>query len=279
MSQWSPGQPRPRRLRRVSDERFARLTACAFEDFRHPGVALLGGPERVADFRPAAPALRLAGDGWAELLREQGIGVYGEAAPEHRLAVQVARSPKGQGAAYPVVRLTSQDGVCVEVVAPAPSIDADVAVSAQWAALKLAAAYDVTGLLTVEFVAEGDDVLVTGVALGPHDAGLWSVEGARTSQFSQFVRAVLDLPFGTTVTSASYAASVKVIGGDDDDLYPRLVHVMAADPGVAVHLYGVPAGPGQLIGHVTVTGDDLSQVRDRAWQAANYLGILSQRLS
>lgn len=249
-----------------------------FEDFRHPAVAQLPGLERLTEVRPGARAVRLAGSGWAELLREHGACVCAgdPSAQEQQLAVLVARSPKGQGASYPVVRLVRQGGECVEVIAPAPLIDADLAVSAQGLALRLAAEFDVTGLMTVEFVASNAEILVTGLVLGPHDAGLWSVEGSRTSQFSQLVRALLDLPFGTTATSAGFAVTVKVIGGQDDDLYPRLVHVLAADPGVSAHLYGIPSGPGQQIGHVTVTGEDLSQVRDRAWRAASYLGMASE---
>src|SRR5262249_5416262 len=55
------------------------------------------------------------------------------------------------------------------------------------------------------------------------------------------------------------------------DLHSRFVHVMAADPGVKVHLYGKAVRPGRKIGHVTVAGDDLPRLRDRAWRAASYL--------
>ncbi len=217
----------------------------------------------------------LVEDGWQDLLRERGIGVYEGEPGEQRFAVVVARSPKGQGASYPVVLITGQTGASVEVVAPAPGFDADVAVRAQWLAFTLAGEFAVTGLMAVEFVVAGSEVLVTRIALGPHEAALWSLDGARTSQFSQLLRAVLDLPLGTTATSAAYTATVAIVGGDDSDLYPRLTHVLAADPGVSVHLYDVRSGPGQRIGHVAVTGADPDQVRDRAREAANYLGIAS----
>ena len=63
---------------------------------------------------------------------------------------------------------------------------------------------------------------------------------------------------------------VNVLGGEPD-LYSRLIHVMAADPGVKVHLYGKAVRPGRKVGHVTVAGEDVAQLRDRAWRAANYL--------
>jgi 5-(carboxyamino)imidazole ribonucleotide synthase len=64
---------------------------------------------------------------------------------------------------------------------------------------------------------------------------------------------------------------VNVLGGADPDLHSRLVHVMAADPGVKVHLYGKAVRPGRKVGHVTVAGEDVARLRARGWRAANYL--------
>jgi len=94
-----------------------------------------------------------------------------------------------------------------------------------------------------------------------------------TSQFEQHLRAILDLPLGQPTLTAGSAVMVNVLGGEDSDLYSRLVHVMAADPGVKVHLYGKRVRPGRKVGHVTVAGDDVGQLRDRAWRAANYLSL------
>ena len=66
------------------------------------------------------------------------------------LAVQVARSPFGQVAAYPVVETVQRDGICVEVLAPAPGLDEELAVAAQQLAIDLATALGVVGLLAVE---------------------------------------------------------------------------------------------------------------------------------
>jgi 5-(carboxyamino)imidazole ribonucleotide synthase len=66
---------------------------------------------------------------------------------------------------------------------------------------------------------------------------------------------------------------VNVLGGDDPDLHDRLIHVMAADPGVKVHLYGKLVRPGRKVGHVTVVGDDIIGLRDRARRAASYLSL------
>jgi 5-(carboxyamino)imidazole ribonucleotide synthase len=53
--------------------------------------------------------------------------------------------------------------------------------------------------------------------------------------------------------------------------------VMAADPGVKVHLYGKAVRPGRKVGHVTVAGDNVAELRDRGWRAANYLSHGSEQ--
>ena len=210
----------------------------------------------------------------AEVLAH-GIGLIAEEfVPfDRELAVLVARSPKGQGAAYPVVQTVQQDGICREVVAPAPGLADDLAVEAQLLALRLAAELGVTGLLAVELFEAGGELIVNELAMRPHNSGHWTMDGAVTSQFEQHVRAVLDLPLGSPAMNVPQAVMVNVLGGEDPDLYSRFVHVMAADPGVRVHLYGKRVRPGRKVGHVTVAGDDLGRLRERAWRAANYLSL------
>jgi 5-(carboxyamino)imidazole ribonucleotide synthase len=192
---------------------------------------------------------------------------------ERELAVLVARSPSGQGAVYPVVQTVQRDGICREVLAPAPGLPEDTAVAAERLGLAIAAGVGVTGLLAVELFQAPGGLLVNELAMRPHNSGHWTIEGARTSQFEQHLRAVLDLPLGTPALAARHAVMVNILGGDDPDLYSRLVHVMAADPGVKVHLYGKEVRPGRKVGHVTAVGDDLDELRGRAGRAANYLRL------
>ncbi|MFG2002488.1 5-(carboxyamino)imidazole ribonucleotide synthase [Spirillospora sp. NPDC048911] len=187
------------------------------------------------------------------------------------LAALVARSPHGQGAAYPIVETVQENGICVEVIAPAPGLDEETAAEAQRLALEIAESLGVTGLLAVELF-EGDrGLLVNELAMRPHNSGHWTIEGSRTSQFEQHLRAVLDLPLGETRPTAPYVVMANVLGGDDPDVYSRYIHVMAHDPGVKVNLYGKESRPGRKIGHVTALGDDLAEVRQRARHAADYL--------
>ena len=168
-------------------------------------------------------------------------------------------------------------GVCHEVLAPAPGLSAAVAEEAQRLALDIAGLLGVTGLLAVELFETGRGLLVNELAMRPHNSGHWTIEGARTSQFEQHLRAVLDLPLGAPQSAAARTVMANVFGGQDPDVYARYVHVMAADPGVKVHMYGKAVRPGRKIGHVTVTGsgtgeESLGALRDRALRAASYLG-------
>lgn len=193
------------------------------------------------------------------------------------LAAQVARSPHGQCVAYPVVQSTQTNGICHEVVAPAPDLSENRAVAAQELALRIAALLDVTGMLAVELFDTGSELLVNELAMRPHNSGHWSMDGSVTSQFENHLRAVLDLPLGSPAQVTPFAIMVNLLGQDLDDLHSAFRHVMARDPGVKVHLYGKAVKQGRKIGHVNVIGDNLSDLTQRAWHAADYLtGVIDE---
>ncbi|WP_309237479.1 5-(carboxyamino)imidazole ribonucleotide synthase [Actinomadura sp. BRA 177] len=213
---------------------------------------------------PSGQVERLLAEG-VDLMVEQHVPFRRE------LAALVARSPYGQGAAYPIVETVQEGGICTEVIAPAPGLSKDLAAEAQSLALRIADELGVVGLLAVELFETGDGLLVNELAMRPHNSGHWTIEGARTSQFEQHLRAVLDLPLGSTEPTAPYTVMANVLGGDDPDVYSRYFHVMAHDPAVKVHMYGKESRPGRKIGHVTALGADLADVRERARHAADYL--------
>jgi 5-(carboxyamino)imidazole ribonucleotide synthase len=185
------------------------------------------------------------------------------------LAVQVARSPHGQAAVYPVVETVQRNGICREVLAPAGITD-DHALAAQ-----RAAELKTVGMLAVELFDTPDGVLVNELAMRPHNSGHWTIEGAATSQFEQHLRAVLDLPLGEVSMRAPHAVMANVLGSDDParfpDLYGGYLHCLAHDPGLHIHNYGKTVVPGRKVGHVTVTGDDLDDLLARARHAAAFL--------
>ena len=126
------------------------------------------------------------------------------------LAVLAARSPHRQGAVYPVVQTVQRDGVCREVIAPAPGLASGRRAEAQELALRIAKELGVTGLLAVEMFETPAGLLVNELAMRPHNTGHWTIEGARTSQFEQHLRAVLDLPLGDPAMSAPAANALSL---------------------------------------------------------------------
>ncbi|MGH3935776.1 MAG: 5-(carboxyamino)imidazole ribonucleotide synthase, partial [Pseudonocardiaceae bacterium] len=127
------------------------------------------------------------------LLVEQRVAMRRE------LAALVARSPFGQGAAWPVVQTVQRDGICVQVLAPAPGLDPELELAAQQLALRVAGELGVVGVLAVElFESSAGQLVVNELAMRPHNSGHWTIEGAGTSQFEQHLRAVLDYPLGST---------------------------------------------------------------------------------
>jgi 5-(carboxyamino)imidazole ribonucleotide synthase len=188
------------------------------------------------------------------------------------LAVLVARSPMGQAASWPVVETVQTGGICTEVIAPAPDLSPAVAAAATEAALRMAAELDVTGVMAVELFELPDQrFVVNELAMRPHNSGHWTIEGSVTSQFEQHLRAVLDLPLGDTRPRARWTVMANVLGGEDTELYSTYLHLLARDPGLKVHLYGKSVRPGRKIGHVTVYGDDLADLRARARHAADFI--------
>ncbi|MBV9730416.1 MAG: 5-(carboxyamino)imidazole ribonucleotide synthase [Pseudonocardiales bacterium] len=203
------------------------------------------------------------------LLIEQCVAMRRE------LAVLVARSPFGQGAAWPVVQTVQREGICVEVLAPAPGLDTELAQAGQQLALHVAGELGVVGILAVElFEMPSGQLLVNELAMRPHNSGHWTIEGAATSQFEQHLRAVLDYPLGSTAPCAPACVMANVLGAGSPPMMgmdERLHHLMARYPQAKAHLYAKSERPGRKIGHVTVRGAQLASVRDVAAASAAFL--------
>jgi 5-(carboxyamino)imidazole ribonucleotide synthase len=202
-----------------------------------------------------------------------GVAVLAEELVDFRreLSALVARAPSGQAAAYPVVASTQTDGICREVVAPAPDLDPALAGQAQEIALRVAGALDVTGILAVELFETTDGrILVNELAMRPHNTGHWTQDGAVTSQFENHLRAVMDLPLGSPAARAPWTVMVNILGGaaESGRLYDGFPHALARDPRLRVHLYGKDLRPGRKVGHVNAYGDDLDDCLERARHAA-----------
>ncbi|ASF97434.1 5-(carboxyamino)imidazole ribonucleotide synthase [Mycobacterium avium subsp. paratuberculosis] len=198
------------------------------------------------------------------------------------LSALVARSPFGQGAAWPVVETVQRDGICVQVIAPAPGLGEDLAADAQRLALRLAGELGVVGVLAVELFETTDGaLLVNELAMRPHNSGHWTMDGSRTGQFEQHLRAVLDYPLGDTDALAPVTVMANVLGARERprmSVDERLHHLFARMPDARVHLYGKAERPGRKVGHINFLGDfpaadtaGLAALRRRAELAAHWL--------
>lgn len=230
------------------------------------GVVMADGPAQARDI-----AAGFFDSGVGVLLEEQ-------VALRRELSALVARSPFGQGAAWPVVETVQRDGINVLVVAPAPDLPDDRGAHAQQLALRLADELGVVGVLAVELFETTDgELLVNEFAMRPHNSGHWTMDGSRTSQFEQHLRAVLDYPLGDTDTTASLTVMANVLGAAQTpamSVDERLHHLFARFAGLRVHLYGKAERPGRKLGHVNMLGADPSELpnlRNHAEQAAHWL--------
>jgi 5-(carboxyamino)imidazole ribonucleotide synthase len=237
------------------------------------GVAVAGSADDLADWLDRVGEPGPLSDG---LLLEEKVDFVRE------LAVLVARSPSGQAAVWPVVETVQTDGICTEVLAPAPDLSDTLASVVTEAALRIAGRLEVTGVLAVEMFEVRDAAgepgyVVNELAMRPHNSGHWSMDGAVTGQFEQHLRAVLDLPLGDPRPRDRWTVMANVLGGDYEELYPAYRHIMARDPAAKVHVYGKGVRPGRKIGHVNVGSHDLDDARERARHAADYLrGVITE---
>jgi 5-(carboxyamino)imidazole ribonucleotide synthase len=189
---------------------------------------------------------------------------------DREVAVLVARRPSGATATWPVLETVQVDGMCDEVFLPAP-IDDALAARAAEIADRVAEVTGAVGVLAIELFVSDGELLVNEIAPRVHNSGHLTIEGTRTSQFEQHLRAILDWPLGPTDPSASVAVMANVVGGPTGDPRDRQALALAAVPGAHLHLYGKTSRPARKIGHVTVLGDELAATRAAANLAADLL--------
>ncbi|MFD3705606.1 5-(carboxyamino)imidazole ribonucleotide synthase [Nocardia sp. NPDC058658] len=236
--------------------------------------AVRGGYDGRGVWMPAdaAEATQLVTDQLAhgvQLLAESKVSLKRE------LSAMVARSPFGQAATWPVVETVQRNGQCAVVIAPAQDLDEDVAARAETMALELAAGLGVVGVMAVELFETNDgELLVNELAMRPHNSGHWGMDGARTGQFEQHLRAVLDYPLGDTSPLAPVTVMSNILGAAEApemSMDERLHHLFARLPEAKVHLYGKGERPDRKIGHINILGDDVVTVREKAERAAHWM--------
>ncbi len=187
------------------------------------------------------------------------------------IAVMVARSEHGQATSWAPTQTVQSDGICTLTISPAPSISSTIAEQAQHLALTIADEISLIGVMAVEMFVKGDQLYINELAMRPHNSGHWTIEGSRTSQFEQHLRAILDLPLGDPTMTAPFAVMGNILGGEKSDMYRPYLHLMARNPNLKFHQYKKEVRKGRKIGHVTVTGENLLELTEVAEHARDYM--------
>ncbi len=216
------------------------------------GVRVIKSVEDAADWLEPA----MLGSVGGRLLAEEKVNFVRE------LAQLSARRPSGEFQTWPLVQTVQANGVCSEVLSPAPGSDQATLDKAAEIARGVAEGLGVTGVLAVElFETPNGRLLINELAMRPHNSGHFSIEGSTTSQFEQHLRAVLDLPLGSTSPVAPHSVMVNLLGVDDShDFVSSYEQVLAQHPSAKVHTYGKAPRAGRKMGHVTVVGQDSADV-------------------
>jgi 5-(carboxyamino)imidazole ribonucleotide synthase len=178
------------------------------------------------------------------------------------LAVLLARRPSGEIVVYPPIETVQQDGICRELRVPA-NVGNELGMYAARIAREIADHIGIVGIMAIEFFVSRSELYVNELAPRPHNSGHWTIEGAATSQFEQHLRAVLDLPLGSTEPTGEAVVTRNLLGeGGDSDPRQRLAGGLAAAD-AHIHFYGKEARRGRKIGHVTAVDESLEAAEAR----------------
>ena len=199
---------------------------------------------------------------------------------DKELAVIVARSPKGEVATYPVVEMEFHpEANQVEYVLCPARIAETISDQARKIALQVAEAFGSIGLLAVElFLTKQGEIWVNEVAPRPHNSGHYSIEASYTSQFEQHLRAILNLPLGSTESKVA-GVMVNLVGAEGyagDVIYEHIEDVLSLQ-GVTPHIYGKrQTRPFRKMGHITITHPDIEQARSLAQKVKETIKVISK---
>ena len=195
---------------------------------------------------------------------------------DDEITVMVARSPHGQATTWSPSVNVRKNGISVMSITPVPKLSQDLSEQVQKIALEIAQVVGLVGVAAVEISIRGEEIFINDLAMGPHNSGLWTIEGARTSQFEQHLRAVLDLPLGDpTMTAPSAVVGHILIGeklvGRKIDMYRPYLHLMARTPALKFHQYRNEMSPGSKVGHITLLGENLEDLTQEIQHGIDYM--------
>ncbi|MEW6210019.1 MAG: 5-(carboxyamino)imidazole ribonucleotide synthase [Acidobacteriota bacterium] len=173
---------------------------------------------------------------------------------EREVSIIAVRSLSGATAFYPLVENHHRAGMLRLSIAPAPALTPALQSLAEEYALRVMDALSYVGVLAIEFFEREEKLYANEMAPRVHNSGHWTIEGAATSQFENHLRAIMDLPLGSTA-ALKPSAMINIIGRIPD------IRALLAG-GAHLHLYGKSARPNRKLGHVTLCADDLESLKE-----------------
>ena len=188
-----------------------------------------------------------------------------------QFCVMVARSPHGQATTWAPTEIITTDGKWTMSITPAPHLSDALQEKAQQLALDFSASAGAVGVIAVEMSVKGDELFVVNVEMHPNSSGNWTVDGSVTTQYEQHLRAILDLPLGDPSMSAQYVVTGNFYCGEKPNMYRPYLHLMARTPALKFHQYKNSGVHGELMGHITLVGNDLPKQIEEIEHALEYM--------
>jgi len=187
------------------------------------------------------------------------------------VSVMVARSPHGQATTWAPTEILKSGGKWRMSITPAPHLSDVLQEKTQQLALDYSAAVGAVGVIAVEISINTEEAIVVNAQMHPHSSGNWTVDGSVTNQYEQHLRAILDLPLGDPSMLAKYVVTGNFYCGDKPNMYRPYLHLMARTPALKFHQYKNSSVPGELMGHITLAGNDLSELVEEIEHALEYM--------
>ena len=198
---------------------------------------------------------------------------------QKELSVLVARNEKGEIKTFPLVECEfNPEANLVEFLFSPADVSPEIELKAKEIASQLIEKLNMVGLLAVElFLTKSNELLVNEIAPRPHNSGHHTIECCTTSQFSQHLRAILNLPLGDT-SLIQAGAMINLVGEKEFNgpvIYDGLENLLSI-PGVFPHLYGKEISkPFRKMGHITITGKNIDELKAKRDKIKGLIRVIS----
>lgn len=181
------------------------------------------------------------------------------------LAVVVGRSKTGEVKVFPTVETIHKNNICHIVISPAP-VSKNITEKAEQLATKIITDFKGVGVFAVEmFLTDKNDLIVNEIAPRVHNSGHHTIEGNQTSQFEQHIRAITGMPLGDTGHTAPFSVMINILGERSGEVEINGLDEVKEIPNTSIHIYGkAETRHERKMGHITVVGEDLIDVLEKA---------------